>query len=200
MSATENLAAYLNACQESAVGGINGSFDPTLVDNVPSCAEWRINKGRYNPMWQMPAAAPSKFDHQVYSFTLTNNTFKPLKLYYAQANGWQPASMPMLQPGDSAPFGNVYLAQNYTFKVVDDKLRTVKIFRVTRDRENVVLAEDTERVPKKSEQLLPLATTFSSPSSDKGKDNTRNKWIFAFLVVFIVGLLLFFGLREWNRK
>ncbi len=134
MSATQRLAEYVNTCVPPR--------DPTLTDSVPGCGEWRINQGRYNPIWQMP---PSPGDYpdklpRVYAFTLRNEGPRPLKLYYLQAGAWRASNLPVLQPGDDGVCGNVYLAYNRMYRALDaSTLAVIAEFQVNRDGGTVTI-------------------------------------------------------------
>ena len=163
MSATELLTAWERTCREqhyggpgcraagvqfgryhTEVGANTGTHDFTLPDQAASqdCAQWKINKGRHDPIWQTPQEYhPSQGcpKPKIYAFTLVNRMAVPIRLYYLQSDGWVNSKKPMLQPGESMMEGNAYLAQDYTYKVVDEQLHTIQVFRVERDEQTIYI-------------------------------------------------------------
>jgi hypothetical protein len=156
MSAIDAIGPFFKHC------GTQKGIDFTLApQGVGNCGEWRINKGRHDIRWQMPAKIPNAITEPVISFYLENKSFKPLRLYGLQNNCWQPFPIHMIEPGEEVNVGNVYMAQLGTFKVVDAEMNTVSVFQVKKDKEHVCITDDPPPTP-----LQPEIPALEQPCSE----------------------------------
>lgn len=101
---------------------------PISRKGEPGCGGWRINTGRYHPMFQLPAseipAAPLPKRNGI-TIMLQNRLNRPLWLTFHQENGhYQEMNHPIL-PGQTIPWGQAYL-----FEYVTEKSMPGEIWRL----------------------------------------------------------------------
>lgn len=135
MSSTPFLREFEWACKGAPVGSdpgapigplpkCQGKVGPDMAVDQ-GCGNWRINAGRYHPMFQMPAseipAAPLP-KRQGQTILLQNRLNRPIWLTFHKQNGhYQEMNCPIL-PRQTVPWGQSYLFEWVTEKSMPGKV------------------------------------------------------------------------------